>query len=193
MKYLPLMPHNGKHSPVMIAFPQTQISVRLRIGLSILVMFILSFAIVVSSASSVEMPRTAVKVNGLLPQNIRVSSEAESQTVVRDSYTVTSMTADEKKASAQAYAQTLVTDPAQYQCLYNLWNRESGWRFDAENVSSGAYGIPQSLPGDKMAQMGDDWRTNWVTQINWGVWYIQHSSYGTPCAAWQHSEEFNWY
>ena len=80
----------------------------------------------------------------------------------------------------------------QFGCLVNLWNRESGWSVNALNESSGATGIPQALPGDKMAIAGDDWQTNPATQIAWGLSYIS-SGYGTPCAAWNHSESNNWY
>ena len=73
-----------------------------------------------------------------------------------------------------------------------LWTRESSWRADAYNASSGAYGIPQSLPGSKMAAAGADWRTNAATQIEWGLSYIA-GRYGAPCGAWAHSEQFNWY
>jgi len=81
---------------------------------------------------------------------------------------------------------------AQFQCLVLLWTRESSWRADAYNASSGAYGIPQSLPGSKMAAAGADWRTNAATQIEWGLSYIA-GRYGAPCGAWAHSEQFNWY
>ena len=80
----------------------------------------------------------------------------------------------------------------QFRCLDLLWTRESGWRADAYNASSGAYGIPQSLPGSKMASAGADWRTNAATQINWGLGYID-ARYGSPCGAWAHSEATNWY
>jgi hypothetical protein len=80
----------------------------------------------------------------------------------------------------------------QFQCLVSLWNRESGWRADALNPSSGAYGIPQSLPGDKMASAGADWRTNAATQVNWGLSYIS-GRYGSPCGAWDHSQATGWY
>ncbi|MBF0966590.1 ubiquitin-like domain-containing protein [Actinomyces bouchesdurhonensis] len=81
---------------------------------------------------------------------------------------------------------------SEYQCLIQLWNRESQWNPYAENASSGAYGIPQALPGSKMASAGADWRTNPVTQINWGIGYIK-SRYGTPCSAWAHSNAVGWY
>lgn len=80
----------------------------------------------------------------------------------------------------------------QFTCLVKLWNRESGWNAAARNPSSGAYGIPQALPGGKMASAGADWRTNAATQIEWGLGYIA-GRYGDPCGAWQHSERVNWY
>lgn len=80
----------------------------------------------------------------------------------------------------------------EFQCLVALWNRESHWNPYAENPYSGAYGIPQALPGTKMASAGADWRTNPVTQITWGLGYIA-GRYGTPCGAWQHSEAIGWY
>jgi uncharacterized protein YabE (DUF348 family) len=79
----------------------------------------------------------------------------------------------------------------QFSCLVSLWSKESGWRTDAANPS-GAYGIPQALPGDKMASVGADWQTNPATQITWGLNYIA-GVYGTPCAAWGHSQATNWY
>ncbi|MEV5000257.1 transglycosylase SLT domain-containing protein [Nocardioides sp. LML1-1-1.1] len=80
----------------------------------------------------------------------------------------------------------------QWPYLDALWHRESGWNHLAENASSGAYGIPQSLPGTKMAVVGSDWRTNPETQINWGLAYIG-ARYGTPQKAWAHSEQVGWY
>ncbi|MFM2237678.1 MAG: hypothetical protein RL389_25 [Actinomycetota bacterium] len=80
----------------------------------------------------------------------------------------------------------------QYSCLVKLWNRESNWRVNAFNTSSGAYGIPQSLPGSKMAVAGADWKTNPETQINWGIGYIE-GRYGDPCTALAHSDRVNWY
>lgn len=81
---------------------------------------------------------------------------------------------------------------SQFGCLVSLWGRESGWNTYASNPSSGAYGIPQALPGSKMASAGADWATNPATQIRWGLGYIQQL-YGSPCAAWEHSEADGWY
>lgn len=76
--------------------------------------------------------------------------------------------------------------------LKALWTKESNWNERAQNPSSGAYGIPQALPGDKMASVGADWRTNARTQIVWGLQYIG-ARYGTPCKAWEHSQAVGWY
>jgi hypothetical protein len=80
----------------------------------------------------------------------------------------------------------------QMPCLDQLWTKESHWRTNAQNASSGAYGIPQALPGDRMAVYGSDWRTNPVPQIKWGLNYIT-TRYGTPCTAWAHSQSTGWY
>jgi hypothetical protein len=80
----------------------------------------------------------------------------------------------------------------QWKPLKWLWNRESGWNKYASNPYSGAYGIPQALPGSKMASAGRHWRTNATTQIRWGLRYIK-SRYGRPRAAWNHSQAYGWY
>ena len=76
-------------------------------------------------------------------------------------------------------------------CLLDIWNRESGWVYDAENAS-GAYGIPQALPGSKMASAGADWQTDPATQIRWGLGYIK-DVYGNPCSAWAFEEANGYY
>lgn len=80
----------------------------------------------------------------------------------------------------------------QFSCLETLWFRESNWNHKAKNPSSGAYGIPQSLPGKKMASFGSDWKTNPVTQIKWGANYIE-KRYDTPCGALDFFYDRNWY
>ena len=81
---------------------------------------------------------------------------------------------------------------SQFSCLDSLWMKESGWNVYADNPTSSAYGIPQSLPGSKMASAGPDWLHNPATQIRWGLGYIR-DRYGSPCAAWGHSQAVNWY
>jgi hypothetical protein len=80
----------------------------------------------------------------------------------------------------------------QFSCLDSLYMSESGWRVDADNPSSSAYGIPQALPGSKMASAGADWATNPETQIRWGLGYIR-DSYGSPCGAWSFKASHGWY
>jgi len=98
--------------------------------------------------------------------------------------------------SAKAVAREMVAargwDEGQYNCLVSLWNKESGWNVFAANKSSGAYGIPQALPGSKMASAGGDWSTSAATQITWGLGYIT-GRYQTPCGAWTHSQALGWY
>ena len=80
----------------------------------------------------------------------------------------------------------------QYKYLNWLWQRESGWNRYAYNPYSGAYGIPQALPGSKMASAGPNWRSNASTQIRWGLRYIR-ARYGSPHRAWNHSQAAGWY
>ena len=100
-------------------------------------------------------------------------------------------------AGAQATARKIASSrygwgADQFSCLSSLWNKESSWNYQANNPSSGAYGIAQALPGSKMATTGSDWQTNASTQVAWGLSYIDRA-YGTPCAAWGHSQSVNWY
>jgi hypothetical protein len=80
----------------------------------------------------------------------------------------------------------------QFSCLDSLYTHESNWSVTASNSYSGAYGIPQALPGDKMAAYGSDWQTSAQTQLEWGLAYIQ-DRYGSPCGAWSFWESNNWY
>jgi hypothetical protein len=102
------------------------------------------------------------------------------------------LSSQDPQSIAQALLSTFGYDSSQMSCLVPLWMGESGWRVSAENVSSGAYGIPQALPGSKMATAGADWRTNAATQIEWGLGYI-HDRYGSPCAAWGFKQSHGWY
>lgn len=101
------------------------------------------------------------------------------------------------KAYSKWYARSWVSykykwGATEFGCLNALWSRESGWRINARNHSSGAYGIPQALPGRKMAVHGSDWRSNPETQIKWGTAYIK-GRYGSACTAWQHHRNYGWY
>jgi hypothetical protein len=102
------------------------------------------------------------------------------------------LSAQDPQAIADALLSSYGWSSSEMSCLVPLWMGESGWRVNAENSSSGAYGIPQSLPGSKMATIGADWRTNAVTQIKWGLGYIQER-YGSPCGAWGFKQGHGWY
>jgi hypothetical protein len=93
---------------------------------------------------------------------------------------------------AQAMLGQFGWSSSQFSCLNWLWIRESNWQVHALNPSSGAYGIPQSLPASKMGSAGSDWQTSAYTQIKWGLAYIR-DVYGSPCGAWSHETAYNWY
>ncbi|NUP77683.1 MAG: transglycosylase SLT domain-containing protein [Nonomuraea sp.] len=102
-----------------------------------------------------------------------------------------SQSSGRNKALARPMAAQRGWSHLQFRCLERLWARESGWNHRAGN-RSGAYGIPQALPGHKMATSGADWRTNPRTQIRWGLGYIKQR-YGSPCRAWGHFQSHHWY
>ena len=99
-------------------------------------------------------------------------------------------------AEYQEYAKQRCYDygwtDSDFNCLVALWNRESGWRVNAQNGSSGAYGIPQALPASKLSAYGSDYLTNYKTQIEWGLNYIR-ARYGTPTQAWYNLQNKGWY
>jgi hypothetical protein len=99
---------------------------------------------------------------------------------------------DSAKGIAYALLQKKGWNDAEYACLVSLWERESHWNVYAANPTSGAYGIPQALPGSKMASVGSNWKTSAKTQIVWGLGYIE-GRYQTPCGAWKQSEARGWY
>lgn len=167
--------------------------------------FFVSLAIILVSviapeAPALASPEGAAATTSAAHQKLALAGDY-TPTVVRDGYRVTMRplapaVGKPDPGTAQAIAYELVLargwDEGQYSCLVALWNRESHWNVYAHNPSSGAYGIPQALPGSKMASAGEDWATNPETQILWGIGYIA-ARYGTPCGAWEHSERMNWY
>ena len=123
--------------------------------------------------------------------------EEYTKTIVSNNTYKSSTNITGTKADYQAYAYDLVLNKylwseSDYQALVNLWERESNWNANAHNKSSGAHGIPQSLPASKMSSEGSDYYTNGYTQIRWGLKYIKER-YGSPSAAWQHFQNKNWY
>lgn len=129
---------------------------------------------------------------------IEVTPEVKKETVTetkKEKLTNTQKPATKNEYQAYAYDKVInlyLWSEEDYNALVKLWNRESEWNPNAHNKSSGAHGIPQSLPANKMASEGEDYYTNGYTQINWGLKYIKER-YGSPLAAWIHSERKGWY
>lgn len=118
----------------------------------------------------------------------RVAREEAERKAREEEAARVAISSDQSVAALQEYARNLVINSYgwtndDFIALVKLWNRESGWNVTAGNPSSGAYGIPQSLPGNKMASEGADWATNGETQIRWGLKYILNI-YGSPSNAW---------
>jgi Transglycosylase SLT domain len=99
---------------------------------------------------------------------------------------------DPKEIARQILKNKFGYGSSQFDCFNNIIIRESMWRVNATNPSSGAYGIPQALPGSKMASEGSDWRTNPATQITWAIKYMK-DRYGSPCSAWSFKRANGWY
>lgn len=140
-------------------------------------------------------PATADAAAIIAAQNAAASGTTSSSSGGGTGVTTTAPPAN--PTSAEALGQELLVSyggfsSSQWPCLYDLWERESGWNVYAENGASGAYGIPQSLPADKMASIAPDWQTNPATQIKWGLTYIK-TTYGTPCNAWSNEEAYGYY
>lgn len=116
---------------------------------------------------------------------LKIKTENGVTTVDNANYAAAGTSAGDAQAYAKTQMKAYGWDDNQFACLVELWNHESGWNYTADNPTSDAYGIPQALPGEKMASEGADWATNPQTQIRWGLKYIKdRSDYGSPCAAW---------
>ncbi|CAB4931485.1 unannotated protein [freshwater metagenome] len=97
-----------------------------------------------------------------------------------------------KKVTKAIMAEEFGFNDAQFSCINSLWTKESHWNYKAHNYRSGAHGIAQALPADKMSVIATDWRSNPVTQIRWGLRYIT-MRYDTPCKAWSHFKSRHYY
>ena len=127
----------------------------------------------------------------------RIAQEEAARKAQEEAIRNANPTGSQTVQALQNYAHDLVINSygwseADFVALVNLWNKESGWDPNCYNSYSGAFGIPQSLPGNKMASEGADWQTNGETQIRWGLKYIQ-GRYGSPSGAWAHFLSVNWY
>jgi hypothetical protein len=131
--------------------------------------------------AAVNVVSTVSKVSGVTPNSVMSATDEATQQE-------TIASGELSPSQAMQVAQELMPDygfsvASQWTCLDDIWTRESGWEWDAENPSSGAYGIPQAYPAYKMASVADDYMTDATTQIKWGLGYIE-DTYGTPCEAW---------
>ena len=136
----------------------------------------------VSRTTEVDARADSLKVARLSNQTGRARTQTEDLTVA------------DPKTLTRALMSKYGLDPADVSCVDNIWTQESNWDIHADNPTSSAYGIPQSLPGSKMASAGPNWEHSAETQIRWGLGYIK-ASYGTPCGAlgaWQ-SRYPHWY
>ncbi|WEO76326.1 phospholipase [Cryobacterium sp. SO2] len=142
------------------------------------------------TAAAAEADRVAVEAAA-------AQAAADAQAAAQAQAAAEALAAGNTPAGAKATAASLAASrygwgESQFSCLVQLWQKESGWSYTAYNDDGGATGIPQALPGSKMAAAGSDWATNATTQISWGLDYI-NASYGSPCSAWSHSQAMNWY
>ncbi len=172
--------------------PRPGVSLAAVVGVAVLL-----FGPVVAPFTTIEL--SSASTDDGTPGQQFTAIDGSGTSIKRDAWSLTSSfftaTSSEVRA-AQQYALVKLQDMGmgedQFMCLVSLWNRESKWNYRAHNRGSGAYGIPQALPGKKMASAGADWETNPETQIDWGLGYIT-KRYKTPCGAWQHSEDVGWY
>jgi hypothetical protein len=144
-----------------------------------------------AAAAAADAAAQAKKANDVAKRNAEAASRSQTRTAP---YPVPASCSE--YTANRAIGCALLLDAGfgldQMPCLDKLFTKESGWNPKARNPSSGAYGIPQALPGDKMAPYGSDWQTNPVPQIKWGLAYIKNR-YQTPCNAWSHSQSTGWY
>jgi hypothetical protein len=145
-----------------------------------------------SSPFGVTQGRATSRVYDAVQRDLRDQRIADSRRAARAAYRKALFSANPKVVAKAMMLSRFGWGASQFSCLDSLWNRESKWSIHATNPTSGAYGIPQALPGSKMSSAGPNWQTNPITQISWGLGYIR-ARYGTPCGAWGHSEGHGWY
>lgn len=165
----------------------------------------------VESLTALELPvvrlQAGVEITSVTTQTAALRARQDAAAAAQQAAAAAKAAAEAEAAAALANANTpdgarataaaIAADQygwgsGEFECLNSLWEKESGWNYEAYNEDGGATGIPQALPGGKMASAGADWATSATTQIRWGLDYIQ-GVYGSPCAAWGHSQSVNWY
>ncbi len=148
-----------------------------------------------AAAAEAAAAEAAAEQARLAEQEAAASAAAEARAAEEAAAAAAAVPMDDP-AGAKAYAASALAGhgwaASEMTCLNTLWEKESNWMTSATNASSGAYGIVQSLPAEKMASSGADYLTNPKTQINWGLSYIE-SRYGSPCSALNFHYANNWY
>lgn len=183
--------------PVDVAELQEQVdALRNRDALPSMVRTVIAGTVETETAE-VEAATVALQEALTVAQQKKAAEDAARAAAEKEKAAAAALAAANSVDGARATARQLMADRYgwggdQFSCLDSLWTKESGWNYQAYNASSGATGIPQALPGDKMATAGADWQSNAATQIAWGLGYIS-AAYGTPCSAWGHSQATDWY
>lgn len=140
--------------------------------------------------------RQAERAMAAHAEAVKKAAEAQAAAAAQPAQTTPPPAASAPSGSPQQIAEAMLGSfgwsSSQFSCLDPLWAHESGWSVTAYNAGTGAYGIPQALPGSRMASAGPDWQNNAATQIRWGLEYIK-GTYGSPCAAWDHEQATGWY
>ena len=149
------------------------------------------------TALLVVAPSTATSVSASLTSALNSRRTVFSSEIALVSIRSLSVEAARKPLGAKRVAKEIMASEFgwgddQYACLNRLWTKESHWNYQARNPRAGAHGIAQALPATKMEKVGTDWRTNPVTQIQWGLLYISER-YNSPCAAWNKWRRSNYY
>ena len=150
-----------------------------------------SSAIFVEHADQVRLAQTQAAIAQRQAASKRAAAAAKIAAAKKATATVPAASGSPQQ-TAEAMLGSFGWSSSQFSCLDPLWAHESGWSVSAYNVGSGAFGIPQALPGSRMASAGPDWQTDAATQIRWGLEYIK-GTYGSPCGAWAQEEAAGWY
>jgi hypothetical protein len=143
-----------------------------------------------------EVDDSRVEAAARVSRSDRRTSLAKEEALEQESGGQVTKTADLASLDPREVALELMPeyglDPGEFDCLDELWISESNWDHTADNPTSSAYGIPQALTGGTHDNLPADYLTNPVSQIRWGLWYIENS-YGTVCSAWEFKQAYNWY
>ena len=149
------------------------------------------------TALLVVAPSTATAVSASLTTALNTRRTVFSSEIALVSSMSLAVESARKPMGAKRFAKEMMATEygwgeEQYLCLNRLWTKESHWNYKAHNKRSGAHGIPQALPAIRMEVISSDWRTNPVTQIRWGLRYIE-ARYDSPCKAWAKFKRSRYY